>query len=243
MASLSQDSCPKCSTGYLTVPRASEGFHTPGSNDRRYFQRPQPPLVCNAHQNNPVSAPLVCSKVIQGGIDMLVLNSVTVATRSPASHSPASHINGIPFTYEKPMGRMVDTSYALKILHGDHELPITDHFTREVYRKSQVNSMKARLWLQNGQEAVTLVLAVPHFPWFNPKDSYGYWDDAEWVLTNTAIEIKGGSTTIFLRLAQVTDCVGGPRAKRRLSDALVHTPSPIRVRNNKSVSDLFGYIC
>lgn len=106
-----------------------------------------------------------------------------------------------------------------------------------------------------------MVISVPQHPLFHPKDcepillraapdlciTYAYWDwdDEEWVLTNTAMLIKGGKTTLFLRMAHVTECPGGPEdtdskhPKRRLSDAMAHTPSPVRVRHNRLVFILF----
>ncbi|KAJ6470269.1 hypothetical protein C8R47DRAFT_1222649 [Mycena vitilis] len=160
----------------------------------------------------------------------------------PLGHYPRSAC--VPLILAKPMGRMVDAVFAHKFLEGDHEIATTDHFQRELYRKSQVNSMKVRLWMQNGADAVTLVIALPHFPYFHPKDcqpivsiakndtcvTYGYWDTDEWILTETPMVIKGGTTVLFLRLHNVTDCVGGPLPKRRLSDASFHTPTPTRAR-------------
>ncbi|KAJ7172105.1 hypothetical protein C8R46DRAFT_1032221 [Mycena filopes] len=143
------------------------------------------------------------------------------------------------------MGRMIDQSYALKVMQGDHQLTATNHFQREAYRKSQVNSLKVRLWVQNDKPGIGLAVSVPHFPWFHPKDcepilllaapdtcvSYSYWDTKEWILTNTALEIKGGTEILFLRLSHITDCLDGPRClKRRVSDASNTTPSPFRFR-------------
>ncbi|KAJ6468002.1 hypothetical protein C8R47DRAFT_1223491 [Mycena vitilis] len=173
------------------------------------------------------------------------LNSFTAAGSSSSrlDTTPAAPA-GVPLILAKPMGRMVDAVFAHKFLEGDHEIATTDHFQRELYRKSQVNSMKVRLWMQNGADAVTLVIALPHFPYFHPKDcqpivsiakndtcvTYGYWDTDEWILTETPMVIKGGTTVLFLRLHNVTDCVGGPLPKRRLSDASFHTPTPTRAR-------------
>lgn len=75
-----------------------------------------------------------------------VLNSVTVAPR-PTSNS-SSPSAPVPFTYERPMGRMVDTSYALKIQRGDHEPATGDRFQRELYRMSMVNATNVRVWLK-----------------------------------------------------------------------------------------------
>ncbi|KAJ6498070.1 hypothetical protein C8R47DRAFT_1212399 [Mycena vitilis] len=173
------------------------------------------------------------------------LNSFTAAGSSSSrlDTTPAAPA-GVPLILAKPMGRMVDAVFAHKFLEGDHEIATTDHFQRELYRKSQVNSMKVRLWMQNGADAVTLVIALPHFPYFHPKDcqpivsiakndtcvTYGYWDTDEWILTETPMVIKGGTTVLFLRLHNVTDCVGGPLPKRHLSDASFHTPTPTRAR-------------
>ncbi|KAJ7645669.1 hypothetical protein DFH06DRAFT_1136471 [Mycena polygramma] len=172
------------------------------------------------------------------------LNSFTATSSSSRLDTTPAAPAGAPLIFAKPMGRMVDAVFAHKFLEGDHEIATTDHFQRELYRKSQVNSMKVRLWVQNGADAVTLVIALPHFPYFHPKDcqpivsiakndtcvTYGYWDTDEWILTETPMVIKGGTKVLFLRLQDVTDCVGGPLPKRRLSDASFHTPTPTRAR-------------
>ncbi|KAJ7723853.1 hypothetical protein DFH07DRAFT_783459 [Mycena maculata] len=169
---------------------------------------------------------------------------------SPAINPAPPPPSRVHLTFEKPMGRMVDASYALKLLHGaDYELPVTNRFQRETYRMSQAHSLKLRLWIDDNQEGIALIVAITTFPWFHPKDcqpileliapgtclTYGYWDhqEREWVLTNSAFEIKG-SSTIFLRLSHVRNCIGGPRPKRRLSDVSVDTPSPIRIRGASS---------
>jgi hypothetical protein len=98
--------------------------------------------------------------------------------------------------------------------------------------------------LTNFQDEVeAVVLEVTVFGrWFHPKDSetivslahpytcasYGYWSGDKWIIKDSPIEIVDLSITIYLRLLHVTNCVGGPRPKRRLSNA--HTPSPIRFR-------------
>ncbi|KAJ7725000.1 hypothetical protein DFH07DRAFT_971022 [Mycena maculata] len=165
-------------------------------------------------------------------------NSGTVAPTSDMLANPTL----IPFTYEKPMARMVDVSYALKLQRGDHETAVSDHFQREVYRKAQVNAVKARVWLETDGESITVILTVPTFPWFHPQDcpplislldsingadwsTFGYWDPADgWVITDAPIEIKDAQSILCLRLPNVKDCLNGPRSKRRLSDALVYSP-------------------
>ncbi|KAJ7773569.1 hypothetical protein DFH07DRAFT_767532 [Mycena maculata] len=118
-----------------------------------------------------------------------VLNSVTVAARNSGTVAAASHMLAnltlIPFTYEKPMARMVDISYALKLQRRDHE----------------------------------------------PADPADHW-----VLTDAPIEIKDAQSILCLQLPNVRDCIDGPRPKRRLSDVLVNTPSPIRLCSDCTTS-------
>ncbi|KAJ7748736.1 hypothetical protein DFH07DRAFT_775564 [Mycena maculata] len=176
-----------------------------------------------------------------------VLNSVTVAARNSGTVAAASHTLAnptlIPFTYEKPMARMVDVSYTLKLQRGDHEPAVSDRFQRKAYRKAKVNAVKARVWLKTGGESTTVVLTVGTFPWFHPQDcpplmslldttdtadwsTFGYWDPADhWVLTDAPIEIKDAQSILCLRLPNVKDCIDGPRPKSRLSDVLYHFPS------------------
>ncbi|KAJ7745858.1 hypothetical protein DFH07DRAFT_963211 [Mycena maculata] len=67
--------------------------------------------------------------------------------------------------------------------------------------------------------------------------TFGYWDPADhWVLTNAPIEIKDAQSILCLRLPYVKDCIDGPRPKRHLSDVLVNTPSPIRLRSDRTTS-------
>ncbi|KAJ7734008.1 hypothetical protein DFH07DRAFT_989162 [Mycena maculata] len=181
-----------------------------------------------------------------------VLNSVTVMARNSGTVAPTSDMLAnpslIPFTYEKPMARMVDVSYALKLQRGDHETAVSDHFQQEGYRKAQVNAVKARVWLETDGESITVILTVPTFPWFHPQDcpplillldsingadwsTFGYWDPADgWVITDAPIEIKDAQSILCLRLPNVKDCLNGPRSKRRLSDTLVYSPRAVRLR-------------
>ncbi|KAJ7756502.1 hypothetical protein DFH07DRAFT_773198 [Mycena maculata] len=237
--SSAMDKCPLCGSP-ITQPRPSEGHHTP-SNEGHYYQRT--PGRCPAPRHNETVS---------------VLNSVTVAARNSGTVAAASHMSAnptlIPFTYEKPMAHMVDVSYALKLQHGGHECAVSDRFQRKVYRKAKVNAVKARVWLKTGGESTTVVLTVGTFPWFHPQDcpplmslldttdtadwsTFGYWDPADhWVLTDDPIEIKDAQSILCLRLPNVKDCIDGPRPKRRLSDVLVNTPSPIRLRSDRTTS-------
>jgi hypothetical protein len=115
---------------------------------------------------------------------------------------------------------------------------------RYVHLRSLVPIRLVRLILhQNNQEAVVLAPTVTG-RLFHPKDSdlilsliapkscaaYAYWAKDKWIHTDGPIEIQDRITPLYLRLLDVTECMGGPRPKRRLS--LATTPSPIRVRND-----------
>ncbi|KAJ7837253.1 hypothetical protein B0H14DRAFT_2589348 [Mycena olivaceomarginata] len=172
------------------------------------------------------------------------INSVTVTPRTVVA-SPAvaltvatgsSLLSPPSFTYERPMGRIVDESYALKIQQGQHELASSDRFQREAYRKAQVNAVNIRLWLQNGHAGVPLSIHVPTFPWFHPKDclpilalsdpdpctTFAYWTKDEWKVSDTPIELRDIKSTVFLRLKNVTECVGGPAPTNPLPTINVH---------------------
>ncbi|KAK6992713.1 hypothetical protein R3P38DRAFT_139879, partial [Favolaschia claudopus] len=349
MSSLSNDLCTKCHIGFFTLPRACEGFHTPGANEGRSYQRCQynnfkkgaenpctgyrwrddiprqmlplnsspsdsdspatsTPILIPITQLTPPSIPFVhntispskstrraakqpcvsisCTQLGHRGghrhakclwqfckgccqqtqehcpaprhndPPSSALNSFTaVSPRSDNSTSVStptaslSSQNSLPITFAKPMGRMVDAAYAQKILQGDHDVAVTNNFQREIYRKSEILSLKIRIWTTNGQAPYSLVVSNPTAPWFHPKDcepittligqkacvTYAYWERSEWILTNVAIKVKPSVDTLLLRLADVSDCVDGPRSKRRLSESSSHyqTPSPIRARTSR----------
>ncbi|KAJ7827532.1 hypothetical protein B0H14DRAFT_2595245 [Mycena olivaceomarginata] len=129
----------------------------------------------------------------------------------------------VPFTYNRALGRQVDSSYVLKNQHGEHELASRDHFQRELYRKSHVNAVNILLWLHYG---LPLTINIATFPWFHPKDCdaivsltapdpcafFGYWnkEQGDWVTSDAPIELHDSKSTIFLRLAHITNCIGSP---------------------------------
>ncbi|KAJ7353444.1 hypothetical protein DFH08DRAFT_987861 [Mycena albidolilacea] len=242
------DVCPKCGSD-LTEPRMSEGYHTPATQGR-WYQKALLVLIqtFTAIFNPPFTTIFpggtVCFPEPSSGTKTALspkhneppapaVNSVTVTARSPQSASPfaaapvTSPVARTPLTYESPMGRMVDASYALKHQRGDYELASGNRFQRESYRKSNTHAVNVRLWLQNGHQGVPLVVEVRTFPYFHPKDcdpivtlaapysctTFGYWLKDEWAVSNTAIELKDIRSTLFLRLEHVTECVGGPIPK------------------------------
>ncbi|KAF8188164.1 hypothetical protein K438DRAFT_1972354 [Mycena galopus ATCC 62051] len=147
------------------------------------------------------------------------------------------------------MGRHVDLVYVHKVHHGHHDVLSVDNFRRKSYRKSESSSLKIRLWVEDGKPSVSLVVSNPAAPWFHPKDcepitkciapatctSFEYWAPGEWVLTDLAIKVKPATEILYLRLEGVSDCLEGPRPKRRLSDTSFHsgTPSPVRTRPSR----------
>ncbi|KAK7021553.1 hypothetical protein R3P38DRAFT_2533588 [Favolaschia claudopus] len=200
------------------------------------------------------------------------INSVTVTPRRPltqsststpaspsTSGSSSSSSSPLP-PYARPMGRMVDVSYALKIQQGDHEIATSDRFQREVYRKSQINAISVRLWVQDDVEPIVLA-ASSSGHWFHPKDSpvitsliaplscltYGYWARNRWVLTDGPIEIDDPSLTVYLRLEHVSSCPSGPRSKRSRShsdetDILDATPTPTPTLASTTVTKTSRYL-
>ncbi|KAJ7897166.1 hypothetical protein B0H14DRAFT_2557815 [Mycena olivaceomarginata] len=159
------------------------------------------------------------------------LNSVTAVSRAPATPpipglALAMTTTHVPFTYNRALARQVDSSYALKNQHGEHELASGDRFQRELYRKSHVNAVNILLWLHDGQYGLPLTINIATFPWFHPKDCdaivsltapdpcafFGYWnkEQGDWVTSDAPIELHDSKSTIFLRLAHITNCVGGP---------------------------------
>jgi hypothetical protein len=79
-------------------------------------------------------------------------------------------------------------------------------------------------------------LAEPH-----SCNTYSYWAENQWKLTDRPLEIVDPNSKIYLRLSHVTFCVDGPgprpRTKRRLSSAT--TPSPVRIRTE---NDLYASV-
>ncbi|KAJ7323241.1 hypothetical protein DFH08DRAFT_817814 [Mycena albidolilacea] len=159
------------------------------------------------------------------------LNSVTAVSRAPATPpipglALAMTTTHVPFTYNRALGRQVDSSYTLKNQHREHELASGDRFQRELYRKSHVNAVNILLWLHDGQYGLPLTINIATFPWFHPKDCdaivsltapdpcafFGYWnkEQGDWVTSDAPIELHDSKSTIFLRLAHITNCVGGP---------------------------------
>ncbi|KAJ7843562.1 hypothetical protein B0H14DRAFT_2585701 [Mycena olivaceomarginata] len=193
-----------------------------------------------------------------------VLNSVTAVSRAPATPpipglALATTTTHVPFTYNRALGRQVDSSYALKNQHGEHELASGDRFQRELYRKSHVNAVNILLWLHDGQYGLPLTINIATFPWFHPKDCdvivsltapdpcafFRYWnkEQGDWVTSDAPIELHDSKSTIFLRLAHITNCVGGPSKQTDpnstptlevhfwLQDKWIHTDGPIEIQD------------
>ncbi|KAF8127793.1 hypothetical protein K438DRAFT_2000538 [Mycena galopus ATCC 62051] len=189
------------------------------------------------------------------------LNSFTLVANQPQLPDRLSRIPAdttapaeIPLVYETSKAKRVDVSYVQKVLDGQHELPAVNRFQREVYRKSEAQSLKIRLWFDNGKPSQTLAVSNPAAPWFHPKDcepitrlasapctSYYYWDsgDRAWILTDAAVKVKPNTDILFLRLENVVDCLDGPHAKskRRLSDNSSQSQTP---KSNRSKSAASG---
>ncbi|KAJ6498217.1 hypothetical protein DFH09DRAFT_1103287 [Mycena vulgaris] len=223
-------------TNLSCTERGQRGGHLHGQCTQKYCRSccEKSGVPCNAPRHNDPTT--------------VVINSVTVASfppvvaSSPATpHSSASDSSPPPFTYERPMGKMIDPSYAKKLIAGDHDLTPTSRFQREVYRKANMNTIKIKWWTTDDMPPDVLAVAAPNFPWFLPKDSeaiiklvgldncttYAYWDGQDWILTDVAMQVKA-NTTSFIRSPHVKVCPGGPQPKRRLSDA--DTPTPTRAR-------------
>ncbi|KAJ7831213.1 hypothetical protein B0H14DRAFT_2592816 [Mycena olivaceomarginata] len=328
MASLSNDLC-SCG-GYFTSPRVCEGYHTPGANNGRFYQKcqynnfqkdssnpctgfkwrddiprrmaPLPPpnlsptqrvdhtpfpfpffpipsdRLADAGQHfSQSSTPYTQTALYQLHLltkkqagwlpscqvsvallqDVLSerwrttpLNSFTLVANQPRLPDPLSGISAdttapaeIPLVYETSKAKRIDVSYVQKVLDGQHELPLVNRFQREVYRKSEAQSLKIRLWFEDGKPSQTLAVSNPAAPWFHPKDSepitrlvsaactsYYYWDsgDHTWILTDTAVKVRPNTDILFLRLENVVDCLDGPHAKnkRRLSDNSSQSQTP-----------------
>ncbi|KAF7336827.1 hypothetical protein MVEN_02118600 [Mycena venus] len=176
-------------------------------------------------------------------------NSITVTPRTAATSSaPTNSASTLPagFSFERPMAKSIDPSFAQKVLNGEHDpnISVSDRFQRELYRKQNVNSVQIKWWSENGAEAQLLTVAAPAHPLFHPKDSgpiirmvglqnctdYGYWDGNQWLLTDVAMKIKGNSI-LYMRSPGVSDCPGGPKAKRRLSD-VEDSPPAVRLKSS-----------
>ncbi|KAJ6472783.1 hypothetical protein C8R47DRAFT_1199911 [Mycena vitilis] len=180
-----------------------------------------------------------------------VLDAGTVVSRTPTAPNPTSSSSSsttVAFTFERPMGKSIDPTFARKLLNNEHDPNVggtgTDRFQREVYRKQNINSINIQWWIEDGQEPIALIVAAPAYPMFHPKDCppiadlvelrncvyYSYWDGNRWLLTDVAMEIKGNSV-VYMRSPKVKNCVGGPVSKRRLSNS-EDGPTPTRMRLN-----------
>lgn len=98
-----------------------------------------------------------------------------------------------------------------------------------------------------------MTVAAPAHPLFHPKDSgpivrmvglqnctdYGYWDGNQWLLTDVAMKIKGNSM-LYMRSPGVSDCPGGPKAKRRLSD-VEDSPTASRLKRFDSFKKYWSF--
>ncbi|KAJ7116820.1 hypothetical protein C8R43DRAFT_1112902 [Mycena crocata] len=178
----------------------------------------------------------------------VTLTSSTPSTPSIPSIPSTSYSTQIPFTYERPLAKAIDPSYAAKTLRGDHDPTFHDPTLRNTYRRD--TPLTIYWWIQDDTEAVTLKVSAPAYPWFDPKlcetlreligiDNclrYVYWDGHHWVYTDVAVKIKGGKHELYARSRDVTKCIGGPEptSKRRLSDDPLETPTPSRTRLSTS---------
>ncbi|KAJ7339816.1 hypothetical protein DFH08DRAFT_812199 [Mycena albidolilacea] len=252
MASLSNDLC-SCG-GYFTSPRVCEGYHTPGANNGRFYQKngspppsqffphpaggpypfsfsffsiPSDRLADAGQHFSQSSTPYTQTALYQlhlptkkqAGwlpscqVSVALLQDMLSERWQPRLPDPLSGISAdttapaeIPLVYETSKAKRIDVSYVQKVLDGQHELPLVNRFQREVYRKSEAQSLKIRLWFElrlNGKPSQTLAVSNPAAPWFHPKDSepitrlvstactsYYYWDsgDHTWILTDTAVK-------------------------------------------------------
>ncbi|KAF8191566.1 hypothetical protein K438DRAFT_2139046 [Mycena galopus ATCC 62051] len=231
-----------CKACCQTIPGAPY-CHAPRHND-------PPTLVLNSFTT--VSLPPPTPLQASTSLSSLYRFSPPLESEAPPSSSHPSTQIKIPFSYEKPMGRHVDLAYVHKIHNGHHDVSSVDKFRRESYRKSESSSLKIRLWVEDGKPSVSLVVSNPAAPWFHPKDcepitkciapatctSFEYWAPGEWVLTDLAIKVKPATEILYLRLEGVSDCLEGPRPKRRLSNTSFHigTPSPVRACPSRTVN-------
>ncbi|KAK7034976.1 hypothetical protein R3P38DRAFT_3312174 [Favolaschia claudopus] len=178
------------------------------------------------------------------------LNSITVTPRkdrtqaAPATPSAAASI----FSFERPMAKSIDPSYAHKILQGGHDINYTDRVQHDQYRKQNLSSVQIKWWAQNGAEPQVFTVNAPAYPFFHPKDSqpivrlvglhnclnYGYWDGSQWLFTDVPVRVQTQSA-IFMRSPDVIDCPGAPRPKRHISDSdHPSTPTPTRQKSFNS---------
>ncbi|KAJ7739050.1 hypothetical protein DFH07DRAFT_778844 [Mycena maculata] len=193
-----------------------------------------------------------CSAPQHNRTTRLVVNLVTVATGPSSSTNPSpSHLPLVP---AKAYARMIDPSYANKLVDRDFEVNNVVNLAA-AYKKVQGQMVEVSWWFKNGEAAENFYVITIHFPYFHPKDSapivkfvgeantliYSYWTGSKWMRTDAAIPVKAG-LPVFMRSADVTDCLDGPTAvaskrPRSFSSESQRTPTP-KTRRLNNLEDL-----
>ncbi|KAK7053942.1 hypothetical protein R3P38DRAFT_3577798 [Favolaschia claudopus] len=155
------------------------------------------------------------------------LNSITVTPRKDRTQAAAPTPSAATsvFSFERPMAKSIDPSYALNILQGGHDVNYADRVQHDQYRKQNLSSIQIKWWAQNGAEPQVFTVNAPAYPFFHPKDSQPI------VRLTSPVRVQTQSA-VFMRSPDVTDCPGAPRPKRRLSDSdQPSTPTPTRQKS------------
>jgi hypothetical protein len=87
-------------------------------------------------------------------------NSITVTPRTPSTSTNSASMLPAGFSFERPMAKSIDPSFAQKVLNGEHDpnISVSDRFQRELYRKQNVNSIQIKWWSE-----VCNIFRLPRF--------------------------------------------------------------------------------
>ncbi|KAJ6468769.1 hypothetical protein C8R45DRAFT_1017531, partial [Mycena sanguinolenta] len=148
-----------------------------------------------------------------------------------------------PFITPRPYAKPISPTYAAKLQRGDFTVAtVYDRAQAESYRIMAERQFKCYWFTKDNEPPKIFMCTIPNPPanFFHPKDDpaittvvgkehcnpYTVLLDHDWVTTSTAQCVRPGDILCF-RSLDVTVCVGGPFAKRRLSGGSEASPSKI----------------
>ncbi|KAJ7785285.1 hypothetical protein DFH07DRAFT_763880 [Mycena maculata] len=223
---LSEDLCPRCHQANLTRPRCCTGtFNT--ENEGRYYQA----CAHNDFTKDALCSYFYWNDTVQLQFEGRAPNTESCAPQSSSRSSPftatptftspsprgrrqstlpstgpSSSTNPSPSHLpEKAYARMIDPSYANKLVDRDFEVNNVVNLAA-TYKKVQGQMV------ENGEVAENFYVIAIHFPYFHPKDSapivkfvgeantliYSYWTGSKWMRTDATIPVKAGLPVFIL---------------------------------------------
>ncbi|KAJ7688908.1 hypothetical protein B0H14DRAFT_2652976 [Mycena olivaceomarginata] len=170
--------------------------------------------------------------------DIVPLNSFTLGSPgTPPTPSSSQPVRVLltptkSFVPAKAYAHPIDPAYGSKLAAGDF--------------KATLHMLDVHWWGTSQDPAELFRISAVNFPFFHPRDSnaitaivsdpnkinnFAYWDGGRWLRTDAPVLVKL-NVPLYLRASNVTTCVDGPTAKRKISLELDSddSPSPQRAR-------------